>query len=124
MHSTLMIQDNSKGIVVGDYRPIDCISLMWKLSTSIFSEAMYGHLSCQELLPNEEKGCRKNSRRTKDQLLIDKFILKNCQRRLTNLSMSWIDYRKRFIAKHMTWCPIHGFWMIVQEWLEWPTISP
>ena len=44
---------------------------MWKLLTSIFSEAMYGHLSCQELLPNEQKGCIKNSRGTKDQLLID-----------------------------------------------------
>ena len=49
-----------------------------KLLTSIFSEAIYGHLSCQELLPNEQKGCKKNSRGTKDQLLIDKTILENC----------------------------------------------
>ena len=41
---------------------------------------MYGHLSCQELLPNELKGCRKNSRGTKDQLIIDKATLKNCER--------------------------------------------
>ena len=51
----------SKGTVLGNYRPIACLPLMWKLLTSKFSEAMYGHLSCQELLPNEQKGCRKNS---------------------------------------------------------------
>ena len=32
------------------------------------------------------------SRDTKDQLLIDKAILKNCRRRLMNLKMAWIDY--------------------------------
>ena len=54
---------------------ITCLPLMWKLLTSIFSEAMHGYLSSQELLPNEQK--RKNSRGTKDKLLIDKAILKN-----------------------------------------------
>ena len=83
--TVLIMKDKSKGTVVGNYRPIDCLPLMWTLSTSILSEAMYGHLSCQELLPNEQKGCRKNSRGTNDQLLIDKAILKNCRRRLTNL---------------------------------------
>ena len=72
------MKDKSEGTVVGNYRPIACLPLMWKLLASIFSEAIYGHLSCQELLPNEQKGCRKNSRGTKDQLLIDKAILKNC----------------------------------------------
>ena len=66
------------------------LPLMWKLLTSIF------HLSCQELLPHEQKGCRNNSRGTKDQLLIDKAILKNCRRRITNLSMAWIDYQKAY----------------------------
>ena len=73
-----------------------CLPQMWKLLTSIFSEAMYEHFTCQELLLNEQKGCRKNSRGTKDQLLIDKAILNNCRRRLTNLSMAWIDYRKSY----------------------------
>ena len=89
---------------------------MWKLLTSIYSEVMYGHLSCRDLLPNEQKGCRENSRGTKDQILIDKAILKNFRRRLNNLSMAWIDYRK-----YITWYPIHEFWN-AQEWLEWPRI--
>ena len=67
-----------------------------KLLTGIFSEAMYGHLSCQDLLPNEQKGCRKNSRGTKDQLIIYKAILKNSRRRFIHLSMAWIDYREAY----------------------------
>ena len=86
-----------------DNRPIACLPLMWKLLTSIFSETMYAHLSSQELLPNEQKGCRKNSRGTKDQLLIDKALLKNCRRRLTNLSMAWIDYRKAYDMVPHSW---------------------
>ena len=49
--TVLIMKDKSKGTVVGNYRPIACLTLMWKLSTSIFSEAIiYGHLSSQELL--------------------------------------------------------------------------
>jgi len=67
---------------------------MWKLLTGIMSEKLYYHLERNNLLVDEQKGCRKKSRGTKDQLLIDKAILKNCRHRLTNLSMAWIDYRK------------------------------
>ena len=78
----------SKGTAIGYYRQTVCLSLMRKLLTSIFSEAIYGHLRRR----NVE---RKLSRKTKDKLLIDKAILKNCLRRVTNLSMAWIDYKKR-----------------------------
>ena len=46
------------------------------------------------LLTGEQKGCRNGSQGTKDQLLVDKAILKNSRRRLTNLSTAWIDYKK------------------------------
>ena len=101
--TVLIMKDKNKGTVVGNYRPITCLPLMWKLLTSIFSEAMYEHLNSHGLLPNEQKGCRKNSRGTKDQLLIDKAILKNCRRRLTNLSMAWIDYRKAYDMVPHSW---------------------
>ena len=78
-------------------------SMMWTLLTSIFSEAIYGHLSSQELLPNERRWCRKNSRGIKDQLLIDQVILKNCWRRLTDLSMTWEDYRKAYDMVPHSW---------------------
>ena len=47
-------------------------------------------------LPVEQKGRRKKSRGTKDQLLIDKTILCNCKKRHTNLGMAWVDYKKAY----------------------------
>ena len=37
-------------------------------------------------LPSEQKECHKGSHRTKDQMLIDKKVLRDCKRRHTNLA--------------------------------------
>ena len=57
---------------------------------------MYEYLEEERILPYKQKGCRRKSRGTKDQLLIDKAILKDCKRRKTNLAMAWVDYRKAY----------------------------
>ena len=94
---TVLIQkDTTKGIQANNYRPIACLPIMWKLMTGIMGEKLYQHLETNGLLAYEQKGCSKGSRETKDQLLVDKAILKNCRRRLTNLSMTWIDYKKAY----------------------------
>ena len=69
---------------------------MWKLLTGIVSEDMYYCMENENLFPEEQKGCRRKFRGTKDQLLIDKAVLKNCKNRRTNLAMAWIDYRKAY----------------------------
>ena len=66
--------------------------MMWKLFTGIIAEEIYSHLESNNALPVEQKGCRKKSRGTKDQLLIDKMILTNCKKRMTNSCLAWIDY--------------------------------
>ena len=72
---TVLIQkDPKKGIAASNYRPIACLPIMWKILTGIFADKIYDHLAENDLLPDEQKGCRKNSRGTKDQLLIDKAI--------------------------------------------------
>ena len=90
--TVLCQKDPRKGNVVENYRPITCLSLMWKLMTRIIADQMYDYP--EHLLPDEQKGCRRKSRGTKDQLLIDKTILKDCRKRLTSLAMAWIDYKK------------------------------
>ena len=50
----------------------------------------------ENLLPEEQKGCRIKIRETKYQLLIDTKILKDCRKRRTNIAMAWIDYRKTY----------------------------
>ena len=62
-------------------------------------ERLYHHLERNGLLTDEQKG----SRGTKDQLLVDKAILKNCRRRFTNLSMAWIDYKKAYDMVPHSW---------------------
>ena len=79
------------------------ILLMWKLLTGVIPEEMYNYLEREKILPEEQKGCKRGSRGTKDQLLIDKTILKDCKKRHTNLSMVWIDYRKAYDLVPHSW---------------------
>ena len=60
----------------------------------MLAEKMYTHLEIENVLPSEEKGCHKVSRGTKDQLLIDKTVLRDCKKRHTNLDIAWIEYKK------------------------------
>ena len=48
----------------------------------------------EKCLPEEQKECRRGSRVTKGQLLIDKTVLKDCKKRYINLSMTWRDNKK------------------------------
>lgn len=75
--TTLIMKDKEKGNIPSNYRPIACLPMMWKLLTGMLSENLYDHLYTENLLPAEQKGCRKRSRETKDQLLIDKMAIKN-----------------------------------------------
>ena len=89
-------KDLEKGNYMENFRSITCLPLMWKLLAGIISEDMYCFMENENLLPEEQKGCRRKSRGTKDQLLVDKAILKDCRKRRTNLAMAWIDYRKAY----------------------------
>ena len=59
-------KDPGQGNALNNYRPISCLHLMWKVMTGIIANS-------------EQKGCRKNSQGTKDQLLIDKMVLNDCK---------------------------------------------
>lgn len=68
--------------VMGDssYRPAAFLSLMWTPLSRIFSEKLHMHNSC--VLADEQKGCRRKiSWKAKDQLLIDKAILREVRKK-------------------------------------------
>ena len=94
--TTLIQKDSEKGNAASNYRPIACLPLMWKLLTSVLAEKVYAHLSEKKVLPDEQKGCSKDSQGTKDQLLIDKQILKHCKKHQRSHAMEWIDYKKAY----------------------------
>ena len=96
-------KDLSKGNAVDNYRPISCFPLMWKLMTGIIANSAYEYLEMYNLLPVEQKGCRRSSRGTKDQLLLNKMVLNDCKKRHTNLGMAWIDYKKTYDMIPHSW---------------------
>ena len=62
-----------KGATAEHYCLITCLPVMWKLLTGITAEDLYEFLDTENLLPDEQKGCAKNSQGTKDQLYIDEM---------------------------------------------------
>ena len=74
--TVLIVKNKELGSIATNFRPITCLPLIWKLLTGILADELYQHLESKELLPEEQKGCCRDARGTKDQLLIDKTILK------------------------------------------------
>ena len=64
---------------------------------------MYNYLEKEKILLEEQKGFKRESCGTKDQLLIEKIVLKDCKKRHTNLSTTWIDYRIRHDLVPHSW---------------------
>ena len=62
--------------------------------TGIIANSVYEYLEMYNLLPVEQKGCRRNRRGANDQLSIEKMVLNVCKKRQTNMGMLWIGYRK------------------------------
>ena len=78
---------------------------MWKLMTGILAEKMCSHLERENVLPSEQKGCRKGSRGTKDQL--------HKGPRHTNLVMDgMIHYKKVYDMVPHSW--ISNVWYYKQ----------
>ena len=67
-------KDQIKGSAVDNYRLISSLPLMWKLLAGIISEHLYSFLEEEKILPEEQKGCKRNSRGTKDQVLLNKAV--------------------------------------------------
>ena len=86
-----------------NYRPITCLPTMYNILTSILTKRTYAFLEENELLPTEQKGCKRGSYGCKDQLLINEMSLENCARSKRNLSSAWIDYKKAFDSVPHSW---------------------
>ena len=74
--TVLCIKDPSLGNAAENFDPITCLPIVWKLYSGILSEEIYNHLETEQLISEEQKGCGR-IRGTKDQLLIDKMVLRN-----------------------------------------------
>ena len=61
----------------GNHRPVTCLNPLLKLMANIIVDKLYQHLENENLLLEEQNGCRYPSRGTKDQLLTDKAVIRN-----------------------------------------------
>ena len=89
----MLQKDKSKGNVASNYRPI----------TSLPADQIYARLDQDELLPEEQKGCRKGSRGTNDLLYIDRAVIKEVKSRNKTSPMAWIDYTKAYDMVPHSW---------------------
>ena len=64
---TVLCQKNPrKGNAADNNRYTTCLLLMWKLLTGVIAEEMYNYLEREKIIPEDQKGCRRGSRGTKD----------------------------------------------------------
>ena len=89
--TVLYQKDPRKGNAVENYCPIT------RLLIGVIAEQINNYLKQEKLLQ------RQGSRGTKDQLLIDKTMLKDCKKRHTNLSFTWIDCKKIYDFIPYSW---------------------
>ncbi|CAH2094088.1 unnamed protein product [Euphydryas editha] len=85
------------------YRPITCLQTIYKIITSCITHIIYKHLETNNIISEEQKGCRKYSQGCKEQLTIDAVILKQVERNKTNLCSMYIDYKKAYDSVPHSW---------------------
>lgn len=78
------------------YRPITCLSVMYKTLTSCINALMNLHIKSNNILASEQRGCTAGSRGCKEQLLINAMVCDDARRSMKNLFITWIDFRKAF----------------------------
>ena len=100
---TFLIPKNGETDKPKNYRPIACLPTLYKILTSIMSERSYKHILTNNILPEEQKGCARNSYGCKDQLLLNKAIIEDCKKKRKNLNVTWIDYRKAYDSVPHSW---------------------
>lgn len=57
--TVLIMKDPEKDTSPGNYRPIKCLPVIWKMLTGIISEEVYQYLDREDLFPEEQKGSEK-----------------------------------------------------------------
>ena len=62
--TSLIIKNPDEPEKVSNYRPITCLSTIWKLLTSIIADEIYKFLETNHLIPWQQKGHKRKSRGT------------------------------------------------------------
>ena len=85
------------------YRPITCLVTAYKYLTSCMSNKIYKHCETNNILAEEQKGCRKGSQGCKEQLIIDSVIMNQVHTKKRNIHTTFIDYKKAYDSVPHSW---------------------
>ncbi|XP_030749987.1 uncharacterized protein LOC115877806 [Sitophilus oryzae] len=85
------------------YRPITCLPTLYKLLTGILCNKIYEHIDTNNLMTQEQKGCRRKAQGCKDQLIIDAVIMEHAKKNKRDLHTAFIDYQKAFDSVPHSW---------------------
>lgn len=85
------------------YRPITCLSTIYKIFTSVIANRILTHCEENYIIAEEQKGCKKNTKGCKEQLTIDNVVLEQAHKKSRNLFTCFIDYKKAFDSVPHTW---------------------
>ncbi|KAL0809154.1 hypothetical protein ABMA28_011389 [Loxostege sticticalis] len=100
---TYMLPKSANTSDPSQYRPITCLPTIYKLITSCITNKLLQHIDTYNIIAEEQKGCRRNHKGCKEQLIIDSTILKHSTSHNRNLSMAYIDYKKAFDSVPHSW---------------------
>ncbi|XP_047019155.1 uncharacterized protein LOC124637519 [Helicoverpa zea] len=86
------------------YRPITCLQTIYKILTGCIAELLHQHITIDNnILAEEQKGCRKSSQGCKEQLIIDSVAMKTAFSKKKNINTMYIDYKKAFDSVPHSW---------------------
>lgn len=100
---TIILPKNQDTKNPSNYRPITCLSTLYKIITSVITVAIGQHIEANNILTEEQKGCKKGSRGCKEQMVIDSVILKQAEKNKRSLYIAYIDYQKAFDSIPHSW---------------------
>ncbi|XP_030752746.1 uncharacterized protein LOC115879866 [Sitophilus oryzae] len=85
------------------YRPITCLPSIYKIFSSCISSTIYTYLVTNNILHEEQKGCKSRAMGSKEQLVIDSVVLEQARHNKRNIFMGYIDYQKAFDSIPHSW---------------------
>ncbi|KAL1448095.1 hypothetical protein WDU94_012293 [Cyamophila willieti] len=100
---TVLIYKKNNPLDAQNYRPITCLLTVYKLFTSIIKNKVYEHVIENNILAWEQKGCTTKSYGSKEQIVIDSFIMNQARIKNRNLSTCYVDYAKAYDSVPHTW---------------------
>ena len=65
LRTVLVVKDSKKGTEVGNYRPLACLNLIWKLLTGIIIDEIYDHSQKYNYYQKHKKEIEESTKRRK-----------------------------------------------------------